>query len=292
MAQPSCSQPRWTDIVARQQQFYDGWFDATRAAKTAPPPEEGLAGRLWGALRQQLHLFRRRIGVDSYVCSLHRRWLGDLSGQRVLDLGCFQGTYLTLEIAARCGEYIGIDLSERAVADLSARFQAHNLPHARAVAGDFLTAGFPSACFDVIYASGVLHHFADLDAALREVQRVLKPGGKVIAHDPMMTEPLNRLARLAYRPLQRDRDWEFPFTRRSLEQIQQYFAIDDMRGVFGMARLSWPMFLVPGFERVARRLAQWGLRIDDRHTRRPGPPFCQCWQATFLLRKRVDAGTV
>src|SRR5581483_1576550 len=39
---------------------------------------------------------------------------------------------------------------------------------------------FPDETFDVVYSHGVLHHTPDIQAALREVHRVLKPGGRAI----------------------------------------------------------------------------------------------------------------
>jgi SAM-dependent methyltransferase len=106
-------------------------------------------------------------------------------GRRALELGC--GTGLFTEKVARSGAtLVGIDLSQ----DLLARARARtaSLPNVRLTCGNAEETGFPDASFDAVYGSSILHHL-DLDRALREVARVLRPGGVAVFTEPNIVNP-------------------------------------------------------------------------------------------------------
>ena len=144
---------------------------------------------------------------------------------------------------------------------------------------------FPDNHFDLVYAYSVLHHFKDVSVIIEELHRVLKPGGMIISLDPMMTEPLNRLARALYRPLQTDRDWEWPFTRETFRLFQNYFEIADMQGFMGMVKLGFPFQIIPGLDNFGKVIEGWGLKFDNKYARSFGVPFFLCWFSTLQLRK-------
>jgi ubiquinone/menaquinone biosynthesis C-methylase UbiE len=70
----------------------------------------------------------------------------------------------------------GIDLTPRAVAQTRERLELFGLT-SRLLTGDAEHLPFDDASFDVVYSYGVLHHTPDTPAAIREVARVLRPGG-------------------------------------------------------------------------------------------------------------------
>jgi len=224
-------------------------------------------------------------GVDEQIYALHREWMSNLKDSRVLDLGCFTGNHLSLWIAENCAAYTGIDLSEQAIAVLDAKLRERQLPHAYAYMQDFLANSYPDNHFDLVYAVAVLHHFKDMTTVLQELHRVLKPGGIVITFDPLMTEPLNRLGRMLYRPWQTDRDWEWPFTFATFRLIQKYFEIVDMQGAMGTAKLGFPFQLIPGLDRLGQAISRWGVQFDKKYAKRPGLPFVLSWLVTLRLRK-------
>jgi SAM-dependent methyltransferase len=97
------------------------------------------------------------------------------AGKRLLEVGCGMGTDL-LQFARGGAICTGVDLTPRSIEISRRHFEIYGLP------GDFLlTDGerlpFPDDCFDVVYSNGVLHHTPDTAGAVREVHRVLKPGG-------------------------------------------------------------------------------------------------------------------
>jgi SAM-dependent methyltransferase len=158
-------------------------------------------------------------------------------------------------------------------------------PRAVARAQDIMEARFPEGSFDVVYAKSVLHHFSDTAAIARELFRLLRPGGVIVSDDPLQTEPINRLARLVYRPFQSDRSWEWPFTRRSLGLIRRYFDVVDIQGTRGFTKIALPLCLFPVDGR-ASGIGRWAWRMDKRFARSLPMVLLFCWNVTMLLRKR------
>jgi SAM-dependent methyltransferase len=103
-------------------------------------------------------------------------------GERVLDLGCGTGN-LWRENAARIpalGALVLTDLSPGMIAEARARL-AGLAPQPELRVEDVRSLSFPDASFDVAIASHVLYHVPDRPRALREVRRVLRPGGRFFA---------------------------------------------------------------------------------------------------------------
>jgi ubiquinone/menaquinone biosynthesis C-methylase UbiE len=270
----------------RQRNFYESRFEAVAAGNGQAERAANRPTRAWTRLRRRLQRLKSAAGVYAELRQLHRTWLGDLRHARVLDLGCFTGNPLTLWLAESAAEYVGVDLSESAIAELNRKLSEKRLSSARAVAMDFLANDWPDGHFDVVYAHSVLHHFANIEAALAELCRVVKPGGIIITLDPLSTDPLNRIARAAYRPFQTDRDWEFPFTGATLRAFERYFQIEAVQGLEGAVKLAYPLLLVPVLEpiglAVASRLRSW----DFRNARSFGVRLNLCWHITMKLRCR------
>jgi ubiquinone/menaquinone biosynthesis C-methylase UbiE len=100
-------------------------------------------------------------------------------GQRVLDVGCGPGT-IALDLARRVdpGPVVGIDSAADAVAAaIAARDEAGLTDTVSLSVGDVYAIDAPDASFDVVHAHQVLQHLTDPVAALREMGRVLAPGG-------------------------------------------------------------------------------------------------------------------
>ncbi len=96
----------------------------------------------------------------------------ELKGKLVLDVGCGMGRFA--EVATRWGaRVVGIDLSA------AAEVAAINLADRDFVAfqADVFALPFAPESFDVIYSVGVLHHTPDCEAAVKVLEKYLKPGG-------------------------------------------------------------------------------------------------------------------
>ena len=94
---------------------------------------------------------------------------------RLLEIGCGMGTDL-LQFARGGARCTGVDLTPRSVEITRHRFALYGM------SGDFMISDgeqlpFATESFDVVYSNGVLHHTPDTAGAIREVHRVLRPGG-------------------------------------------------------------------------------------------------------------------
>jgi ubiquinone/menaquinone biosynthesis C-methylase UbiE len=101
---------------------------------------------------------------------------GGARGLDVLDIGCGQGIDV-MNYALNGAQAVGVDLTPRHVELARAHLAAMGLP-GEIVEGDAESLPFGTSSFDRVSSNGVLHHTPDIDAALREAHRVLRPGGE------------------------------------------------------------------------------------------------------------------
>ena len=103
-----------------------------------------------------------------------------VEGKRVLEVGLGYGTMA--EALARMGaDYHGLDIAAGPVE--MARHRLASVPGARPEQvqhGSVLELPFRDASFDLVASIGCLHHTGDLFGAIREVRRVLRPGGRLV----------------------------------------------------------------------------------------------------------------
>jgi ubiquinone/menaquinone biosynthesis C-methylase UbiE len=121
-------------------------------------------------------LTEHRYSAESHIPAMVNfpRW----KDCRVLEVGCGLGT--DAEQFARHGAiYTGIDLTETSVEMCRRRFAVQGLPGTFEVA-DAEQLPFPDDSFDMAYSHGVIHHTPDTEKAVREILRVLRPGGSAI----------------------------------------------------------------------------------------------------------------
>lgn len=100
------------------------------------------------------------------------------AGKRVLEVGCGTGTDL-VQFARAGARVTGVDLTPRSIEIARLRFGVYKLTGEFAI-GDCEALSFPDASFDAVYSFGVLHHTPDTARAIREIHRVLRPGGTAI----------------------------------------------------------------------------------------------------------------
>lgn len=104
----------------------------------------------------------------------------DFKGKRVLEIGLGQGAD-SEQIIRRGATWSGLDLTPESVARVRTRLALRQLPHHSLQVGSVLQIPHDSGSFDMVFSHGVLHHVPDILSAQREIHRVLKPGGELIA---------------------------------------------------------------------------------------------------------------
>lgn len=104
----------------------------------------------------------------------------DFKGKRVLEIGLGQGADAE-QIIRRGAIWSGLDLTPESVERVSTRLRLRGLPYERLECGSALAIPFKDNTFDIVFSHGVLHHIPNVRQAQREIARVLKPNGRLIA---------------------------------------------------------------------------------------------------------------
>ncbi len=102
--------------------------------------------------------------------------LAPSGGERILDVGAGKGKVADRVMRASGGaEVYAVDPNEKRVASMKRDF-----PSVRSSVASAERLPFADSYFDKVYTTMALHHFSDLDGALREIGRVLRPGGSFV----------------------------------------------------------------------------------------------------------------
>lgn len=97
------------------------------------------------------------------------------NGARLVEIGCGMGTDL-LQFARGGAHCTGVDLTPRSIEISRLHFDLYRM-RADFVLSDAERLPFADESFDVVYSNGVLHHTPGTAEAVREVHRILRPGG-------------------------------------------------------------------------------------------------------------------
>src|SRR5579884_165370 len=105
-------------------------------------------------------------------------------GQALLDVGCGPGT-ITTDLARRVapGAVVGIDAAAGGLDQARAHAGEAAVDNVRFEVGDVYALAYDDGSFDVVHAHQVLQHLTDPVRALREMRRVLRPGGTLAVRD-------------------------------------------------------------------------------------------------------------
>lgn len=197
-------------------------------------------------------------------------------GQRVLEYGCGVGGYTT-GLTKIGGQVTGIDISEVALqkADIYAKDRGLHIPFSVMNAEQM---AFADSTYDLIFGAGILHHL-DLDRALAELARTLKPSGQAIFLEPLGHNPIINLYR-NLTPAMRTPD-EHPLTMDDLALAQRYFAEVEVRYYNLVALAFSPLGKIVRTTRLIDLLHTLDQTLFKQipHLRR------YAWNANLILRK-------
>lgn len=185
-----------------------------------------------------------------------------LQGRCLLDLGCGAGE-TSVYFALQGARVTAVDVSREMLRVAGALAAHHRVPlHTAQIMAEAMP--FADATFDGIYGNGVLHH-VELEPALREIARVLKPGGVAVFIEPLSHNPVidvyRRLAQDVRTPTER------PFTFQQFPLIRRHFASVAHREFWftSLAIFLYYYFIErvdPGQDRYWKRVIRDGWRVQ------------------------------
>jgi ubiquinone/menaquinone biosynthesis C-methylase UbiE len=157
---------------------------------------------------------------------------GDLHGGTVLDVATGTG-HVAMRLATQARSVVGFDLTRRMLELARDEAAKRSLTNVAWVRGNVGSLPFPDRSFQAVTCRRAPHHFPDLDAALREMARVLKGGGvlviddRSVPDDPEVDVTMNLLDLLHDRSHVREygrREWEAMLRRAGFSRptVQEY----------------------------------------------------------------------
>lgn len=205
-------------------------------------------------------------------------WLRrNATGKRVLDFGSGNGLN-TLDIARFAGHVTGIDISPESVevAQENAR-KAGLAGKATFTVMDGENMTFRAASFDVVSVAGVLHHM-DLEAALKNIRRVLSADGKAIFLEALANNPIIHAYRRRTPQLRTAWETEHILRYEDAERMRRFFKNVEVRSFHLAVLAAVPLRNTPVFGAARAALDV----VDSAILRIPGLR-AQSWMAAFLL---------
>jgi malonyl-CoA O-methyltransferase len=103
-------------------------------------------------------------------------FVGNLDDKRILDVGCGKGAYLRVLMEKfPVGQFYGLDISDEMLSFCPKGVHTS--------VGSMLAIKYPDSYFDCVFSVEALEHAVNIQAAIKEMIRVLKPGGKIVIID-------------------------------------------------------------------------------------------------------------
>ncbi len=168
-----------------------------RSTLSTPEGKRRYVRRLFATIADRYDFITRFLSYGQ-----DRRWKQRLIGlaavsadDRVLDLACGTGDLL-FAAAADARVAVGLDLTHRMLQLARSRRARTPLAPIPLVTGDMLALPFGGSCFELVTTGYGLRNVPDLASSIREIHRVLAPGGRFLSLD--FNRPANPLVRTAY----------------------------------------------------------------------------------------------
>ena len=193
-----------------------------------------------------------------------------------VEIGCSNGENLERLLKQHHFVAYGIDISSTAIEAAQRRFQTQAfVPKLEVMDANNLT--YPDKKFDFCFGSGVIHHL-QLPQALSEINRVLRPGGKMVFLEPLATNPFIQFYRFLT-PGDRSAD-ETPLTPTHIKDLEVIFGCVRLE-FFGFCTLAGVMLKRwPSVQATFMRLAG---RIDESFFKLPG-----AWRFAWVVVIRAE----
>jgi ubiquinone/menaquinone biosynthesis C-methylase UbiE len=190
-----------------------------------------------------------RFGAIEQANRCLREWIGDVKGKVVLEIGCGEGE--TIVQFADAGAIVhGIDISQEMVERAIARAEENGVRSRITVVqmgGEELE--FPDESVDIVFGQSVLHHLS-IDLAMKEIRRVLRPGGSAFFLEPLDHNPIVAVFRRL--TPQRRTPTERPLSQEQIMTVGSRFSYWAQREFYLFSLLAFFWYYVIRSEKLFR----------------------------------------
>ena len=206
------------------------------------------------------------------------RHMGDIRGKHLLDLGCGAGEN-SVYFAKKGALCVASDYSPGMV-EVALQLAAANNVKIQGRTMNAIALDCPDNTFDFVYASNLLHNLPDPHAAISEMHRVLKPGGKACFWDPLKHNPIiNVYRRMATSVRTED---ETPLDINIVHFVQSHFS-QTTYDTFWLATL-WIFLRFYLIEKVDPNKERYWKKIIIEQARL-APPYRRLEKLDLILKK-------
>ncbi len=212
----------------------------------------------------------------------------------VLDIGGNTAGEATV-LCQRGLRIVVSDINEYALDVSRQRVRKFGLKSPWFIACDAHHLPFADASFSAVTVIEALHHFSDYGQALSEINRILKPGGRLYSTEPNALNPLRRASEI------RDRlrgTVEKSFTVGQLQRLCKTAGFEEVVvEPFAIGRSTWKLKEVPLYRRPIARLHGWLAVNVPRffaghaiHAKKPGTLVCDPGSEPFASMRCPQTG--
>ncbi|MDO8435966.1 MAG: methyltransferase domain-containing protein [bacterium] len=177
-------------------------------------------------------------------------------GKKVLDYGCGNGVHSVVPIIWGAEKVIGIDLSEASLRIAREKIQKEGLgDKVEFMAMDCEKLAFPDNSFDIIFDGGTFSSL-DLNLALPELARVLKPDGLLLGIETFGHNPITNLKRKINKISGKRTGWaaEHILRMENLKKAKDYFNNIEVYYFHLISWLAFPFLGLPGSKILLKTL--------------------------------------
>jgi ubiquinone/menaquinone biosynthesis C-methylase UbiE len=212
----------------------------------------------------------------------HLDALGDIAGLHLLDYGC-GGGWSTAKLLARGARVTGFDISQTRLAEAQDQLsERDNLPDVDLVLCAAEQLPFDDAVFDAVFGQQILHHL-ELDAAIPEIVRVLRPNGRAVFLEPLIHNPLlegyRRLTPHMRSPTEK------ALSMSDLRWIGSHFERWAHREFCLLAVLPAMMEALVSPNSMLTRVRRWLQRVDRKLVDTIPAVGRYCWETVIVLER-------
>lgn len=222
------------------------------------------------------------VGPTQHVYQKLRKKLQDVRGKRIIEYGCGEG-WITADLARMGAKVDAFDVSETAVSNTRSVLRGASVESNCTLAvmpAEKLT--YPDESFDLAVGFAIIHHL-DLSLALKELHRVLKPGGVAFFAEPLGTNPAIQIYR-RLTPQYRTID-ERPLVLAELPNLLSGFSGFDHQEYFLTALAAVALVYIPGGTRIYRMLSAPLHSLDSRILRIAPRMGAWAWYTILTITK-------